>query len=155
MTGLPVIDQQNFLTDWPVKPISTSQENTRLNTPFWDYKCDIWTILSIFEYSYSLLMYLPFILTAMILHMMKFLSLVGRDLISRSLGRIYLTGHMAGQPVNSVNWLVKPRSSQCCQYLTLTEITMRQDRWDSKMSFAHSAGTKLLQEDKSTQGLLM
>ena len=26
---------------------------------------------------------------------------------------------MTGQPFNSVNLLVKPRSSQCCQYLTL------------------------------------
>ena len=32
---------------------------------------------------------------------------------------IFLTGHMTGQPFNSVNWLVKPWSSQCCQYLTL------------------------------------
>ena len=127
MTGWPVIDQQNFLTDWPTKPILTNQENIRLNTPFWDYECDNWTILSFFVYSYSLLMclhsmYLPFILTAMILNMMKFLCLVENDLISMSLRRIYLTGHMAGQPVNSVNWLVKPRSSQCCQYLTLLVI---------------------------------
>ena len=47
--------------------------------------------------------YFPFLLTAMILHIMKFLYLIEDDLISMSLGRIYLTGHMAGRPVNSVN----------------------------------------------------
>ena len=41
------------------------------------------------------------------------------NFISESPGVIFLTGHMTGQPFNSVNLLVKSRSSQCFQYLTL------------------------------------
>ena len=45
--------------------------------------------------------------------------------ISVSPGVIFLTGHVTGQPFNSVNLLVKSRSSQCCQYLTLVGIVER------------------------------
>ena len=60
-----------------------------------------------------------FILPGMLLNFMKFLYPWGENVISVSPGGIFLNGHMTGQPFNSVNWLVKPWSSQCCQYLTL------------------------------------
>ena len=49
---------------------------------------------------------------------MKFWYLWWQNVISLSLGEIFLTGHMTGQPFNSVNWLVKPRSSKSFQYLS-------------------------------------
>ena len=52
--------------------------------------------------------------------------------ISVSPGVIFLTGHMTGQPFNSVNLLVKPRSSQCCQYLTLVGTAFKASTVDRK-----------------------
>ena len=57
---------------------------------------------------------------AIILNFMTFWYLLETNVMLVSPRVIILTGHMTGQPFNSVNLLVKPRSSQSCQYLTLT-----------------------------------
>ena len=64
-----------------------------------------------------------FILPGMLLYFMKFLYPWGENVISVSPGGIFLNGHMTGQPFNSVNLLVKSRSSQCFQYLTLNLVS--------------------------------
>ena len=61
----------------------------------------------------------------LILKFMKVLYLSEKNFISVSPGVIFLTGHMTGQPFNSVNLVVKSWSSQCFEYLTLVPAVAR------------------------------
>ena len=83
-----------------------------------------------------------FIYPVMILKFIKFWYLSEKNFISVSPGLIFLTGHMTGQPFNSVNLLVKSRSSQCFQYLTLlTASCILSLKWDRHIHSSWHATT--------------